>query len=98
MIIAIAGVLQRIAKRLELVQRAAEARAAERRAQNEIRRGTRDIDRACSHIQRCTRAFVFSNRQRNMNEERLKRHKKRMARRESIARAADYTGYAEFTE
>ena len=78
---AIAGVLQRIAKRLELAQRAAEARAAERREQNQLHRGISVRERAVSHIQRSGRAYIFSHRQRTANDDRRRRYNERLAKR-----------------
>lgn len=78
---AVAGVLQRIATRLELAQRVAEARAAERREQNKLHLGISVRERAVSHIQRWGRAYVFSHRQRTANDERRRRYNERLAKR-----------------
>ena len=78
---AVAGVLHRIATRLELAQRAAEARAADRREQNQLHRGISDQERAVSHIQRSGRAYIFSHRQRTANDDRRRRYNERLAKR-----------------
>ena len=78
---AVAGVLHRIATRLELAQRAAEARAADRREQNQLHRGVSDKERAVSHIQRSGRAYIFSHRQRTANDDRRRRYNERLAKR-----------------
>ena len=77
---AVAAVLARIATRLELSQRAAEARAAQRREAQLLHRGVGVYERACSHIQRCLRRYVFAQRQRNADSERFQRFTAQQAR------------------